>query len=77
MHRKITRSLAAKLARVHLGVLKRVGVAFAVANAIPEAKAMAHYVTQATGGCGAVREVVEMILKAQQKWTRLVREHAA
>jgi 3-deoxy-D-manno-octulosonate 8-phosphate phosphatase (KDO 8-P phosphatase) len=58
---------------VDLCLLKRVGVAVAVANAIDEAKAMAHYVTKARGGHGAVREVVTMILKAQGFWPKLVR----
>jgi 3-deoxy-D-manno-octulosonate 8-phosphate phosphatase (KDO 8-P phosphatase) len=62
---------------VDLGALKRAGVAVAVASAIPEAKALADYVTQAAGGQGAVREVVELILKAQNKWERLIREHSA
>jgi 3-deoxy-D-manno-octulosonate 8-phosphate phosphatase (KDO 8-P phosphatase) len=62
---------------VDLGVLKRVGVAASVADAITEAKAAAHYVTQADGGHGAVREVVELILKAQNRWDRLVAEHSA
>ena len=53
---------------VDLGPLQRAGLAVAVANAVPEAKAMAHLVTRAAGGRGAVREVVEMILKAQEKW---------
>ena len=57
---------------VDLCLLKRAGVAVAVANAIEEAKAMAHYVTAAHGGHGAVREVVTMILKAQNKWTPLL-----
>ena len=58
---------------VDLCLLKRAGVAVAVANAIDEAKAMAHYVTKARGGHGAVREVVTMILKAQGFWPKLVR----
>lgn len=57
---------------VDLGVLKRAGVAFAVANAVAEAKAAADYVTRASGGHGAVREVVELILKAQKKWARII-----
>lgn len=59
---------------VDLGALKRAGVAVAVANAIAEAKALADYVTKASGGCGAVREVVVMILKAQKKWSRVIGE---
>ncbi len=62
---------------VDLGVLKRAGVAATVANAIAEAKAAAHYVTQVNGGDGGVREVVELILKAQNRWERLVAENSA
>jgi 3-deoxy-D-manno-octulosonate 8-phosphate phosphatase (KDO 8-P phosphatase) len=58
---------------VDLGVLKRAGLAVTVPHAIPECQKMAHYVTEAPGGDGAVREVVEMILKAQGKWDALVR----
>ncbi len=57
---------------VDLGVQKRAGLAVAVANAVAEAKAAAHYVTKNSGGHGAVREVVELILKTQNKWTGLV-----
>src|SRR5436190_948334 len=53
---------------VDLGALRRSGCAVAVANAGPEAKATAHYVTNLEGGHGAVREVVELILKSQGKW---------
>jgi 3-deoxy-D-manno-octulosonate 8-phosphate phosphatase (KDO 8-P phosphatase) len=62
---------------VDLGALKRAGVAIAVANAIEEAKALAHYVTRAEGGHGAVREVVTLILKAQNKWDKLIEEFTA
>jgi 3-deoxy-D-manno-octulosonate 8-phosphate phosphatase (KDO 8-P phosphatase) len=62
---------------VDLGVLKRAGVAIAVANAIEEAKTLADYVTRVEGGSGAVREVVGLILKAQNKWQRLVLEYSA
>jgi 3-deoxy-D-manno-octulosonate 8-phosphate phosphatase (KDO 8-P phosphatase) len=51
-----------------LAVLKRVGFAVAVQNAAPEVKKVAHYVTKKKGGRGAVREVIEKILKAQGKW---------
>jgi 3-deoxy-D-manno-octulosonate 8-phosphate phosphatase (KDO 8-P phosphatase) len=57
---------------VDLCLLKRAGVAVAVANAIDEAKALAHYVTEARGGHGAIRELVTMILKAQGKWDGLI-----
>ena len=62
---------------VDLGVLKRAGVAATVADAIEEAKAAAHYITRAEGGNGGVREVVELILKAQNRWKKIVAEHSA
>jgi 3-deoxy-D-manno-octulosonate 8-phosphate phosphatase (KDO 8-P phosphatase) len=40
-----------------------------------EAQVAADYVTRAGGGRGAVREVVELILKAQNKWERVVAEY--
>jgi 3-deoxy-D-manno-octulosonate 8-phosphate phosphatase (KDO 8-P phosphatase) len=46
-------------------VLARCGLAVAVANAVPEVKAMAHLVTQAGGGGGAVREFCEFVMRAQ------------
>jgi 3-deoxy-D-manno-octulosonate 8-phosphate phosphatase (KDO 8-P phosphatase) len=58
---------------VDLGVLKRAGFSATVPHAIAECQKIAHYVTEAPGGDGAVREVVEMILKAQGKWDALVR----
>jgi len=55
-----------------LPVLLKAGAAFAVANAVPEVKAVAHYVTARSGGAGAVREIIELILKAQGKWDGIV-----
>jgi len=52
-----------------LPVMRRVGLAIAVANAVAEVKDAAHLVTKRTGGYAAVREVIEFILKAQGKWT--------
>jgi 3-deoxy-D-manno-octulosonate 8-phosphate phosphatase (KDO 8-P phosphatase) len=46
----------------------------AVANAQPEVKAVAKYVTTATGGHGAVREAVRFILDAQNKLAPMLRE---
>jgi 3-deoxy-D-manno-octulosonate 8-phosphate phosphatase (KDO 8-P phosphatase) len=57
-----------------LAVMRRVGLAVAVPNAREEIKQIAHHVTSAPGGRGAVREVVEMILKAQDKWQSIVEE---
>ena len=50
-------------------------VAIATANARPEVKPIAHYVTAAAGGSGAVREVIELILKAQGKWEEILRHY--
>jgi 3-deoxy-D-manno-octulosonate 8-phosphate phosphatase (KDO 8-P phosphatase) len=57
-----------------LSILTRCGLAVAVADACSEARAAAHYVTRTAGGRGAVREVVELILRCQGKWQPLVRE---
>src|SRR5476651_59350 len=61
---------------IDLGPLTRAGFAVAVGDGVAEAKAAAHYVTQAAGGRGAVREVVEMILQAQGKWDSFVEHYA-
>lgn len=53
-------------------LLKRVGFPVAVADAAEEAKAASVYVTRNPGGRGAVREVCELILKAQGKWRGLL-----
>lgn len=55
-----------------LSVLRQVGLAVAVANGVEEIKKEAHYVTHKFGGNGAVREVVELILKTQGKWDEIV-----
>ncbi len=52
--------------------LQRAGLAVAVADAVPEVKAVAHVVTRAPGGAGAVRECVELILRAQGGWREAV-----
>jgi len=62
---------------VDLGVLRRAGAAVTVPQAAPEAKALAHYVTKTAGGYGAVREVIELILKAQHKWAQLIQQYSA
>ncbi len=53
---------------VDLPILRRVGLAITVADAVPEVIQAVHHVTQSQGGQGAVREVVELILKAQGSW---------
>ena len=56
-------------------VMRRVGFAIATANARPEVKPLAHYVTAAPGGEGAVREVVELLLQAQGKWEAVLKHY--
>lgn len=53
-------------------VMHRVGFAVAVANAKPEVKAHAHWVTASPGGHGALRDVVELLLQAQGKWDEVL-----
>ena len=48
--------------------VRAVGLGIAVADACPELRAVAQYVTETPGGRGAVREANEMILKAQRRW---------
>lgn len=59
---------------VDLGPLKKVGLPVAVANAQPEVKDCASYITEARGGDGAVREVAKLILTAQDKYLKVL-EH--
>jgi 3-deoxy-D-manno-octulosonate 8-phosphate phosphatase (KDO 8-P phosphatase) len=53
-------------------VAKRAGLAVAVADAAQELKAVCHFVTNAKGGKGSAREIVELILKAQGRWEEAV-----
>ena len=53
-------------------VMRRVGFAVAVSDAVEETKQAAHYVTALEGGGGAVREVCDLILKAQGRWDELM-----
>jgi len=56
-------------------LMRRAEFAVAVADAVEETRSTAHYVTRAKGGHGAVREVVEIILKSQGRWNDLVDEY--
>jgi 3-deoxy-D-manno-octulosonate 8-phosphate phosphatase (KDO 8-P phosphatase) len=56
-------------------VMNRVGLGIATANARPEVKHSAKYVTERGGGHGAVREVAELLLKAQGHWDELLRKY--
>jgi len=56
-------------------LMSRSGLAVAVGDGSDEAIAQAHYVTKTRGGSGAVREVIELILKAQGRWSELIAEY--
>ena len=58
-------------------VMRRAGYSAAPADAREEVRAAASYVTHAPGGRGAVREVIERILKAQGKWAGILRRFEA
>jgi len=49
-------------------LMRRVGLAVAVGDAVDEAKQFAHFVTARSGGRGAVRELIRLILDSQGKW---------
>ncbi len=60
-----------------LAVMRMVGVAVAVADSPREILAVAAITTSARGGHGAVRELIELILRAQGKWDGLVAKYAS
>jgi 3-deoxy-D-manno-octulosonate 8-phosphate phosphatase (KDO 8-P phosphatase) len=53
-------------------VMRRVGLAVAVGDAVPEVKEAAHYTTRAHGGNGAVREAIELVLKSKGIWEAMI-----
>ena len=55
-----------------LPIMSVVGLPCTVANAVPEVKKSAKLVASHAGGQGAVREIIEFILKAQGKWEKIV-----
>ncbi len=60
-----------------LPVLQRAGLAIAVANAREEIKAVAHHVTTARGGHGAVREVIDSLLRLTGRWDAAIARYLA
>lgn len=58
-----------------MSLLRRAGLAVAVANAVPEVRAAAHWTTRRPGGHGAVREFAETLLRARGEWQRLVDDY--
>ena len=62
---------------VDLCLMKKVGFPVAVFNAVPEIKQAASYICIRKGGRGAVREIAELILKAQGKWNEALARYDA
>ncbi len=60
---------------VDLPLLRRVGFAAVVADGVEELKPYADYISRNKGGRGAVREIIELILKAQGKWAELMERY--
>ncbi len=60
---------------VDIPLMRRSGLAVAVANATADTREAAHYITRLAGGFGAVREVCELILKAQGRWDELMKKY--
>jgi len=60
-----------------VALLKRVGWPIAVADAVPEVRRIARTVTRALAGRGAVREVVEMLLRHNRTWPRVLERYEA
>ena len=62
---------------IDLPVLRRVGFAATVADAVEELKPHVHYVTHAGGGRGAVREICELLLKETGRWEMVMTRYFA
>ena len=58
-----------------LQVMRRAGLPIAVANAVPEIRAVADRVTAAPGGHGAVREIADALLKARGVWPEMIERY--
>ncbi|HSL20519.1 MAG TPA: HAD-IIIA family hydrolase [Vicinamibacterales bacterium] len=62
---------------IDLPLLRRVGLAAAPADAVEEVRKAAHWVSSRPGGRGAVREFVELVLKAQGRWEATLEDYLA
>jgi YrbI family 3-deoxy-D-manno-octulosonate 8-phosphate phosphatase len=58
-----------------LPVIRHVGLGVAVADAAAEVRAAASHVTESPGGRGAIRELVELVLKAKSRWEDVVQKY--
>jgi len=61
---------------IDLPALREAGFPVAVANAVPEVRERAAWVTTRSGGDGAAREVIEFVLKARGQWSGIVKQFA-
>lgn len=62
---------------IDLPIMRRCGLAIAVANARPQVLAIAHYTTPSRGGQGAARDAVEYVLKAQGKLDQVIETYVS
>jgi 3-deoxy-D-manno-octulosonate 8-phosphate phosphatase (KDO 8-P phosphatase) len=62
---------------VDLAVLGRVGFSTAPADAVAEVRSRVDWVSEHNGGCGAARELVELVLRVQGRWDGIVAGYAA
>ena len=62
---------------IDLALLRRVGFATAPSDAVDEVRGAVHWVSTRPGGAGAVRELVEFILKAQGRWEAAIEDYLA
>jgi 3-deoxy-D-manno-octulosonate 8-phosphate phosphatase (KDO 8-P phosphatase) len=60
---------------MELPMLRRAGLAVAVANAVEDVKRASHYVTRRSGGRGAVREVIDLVLRAKGLWEQVLQPY--
>ena len=60
---------------VDLAVLDRAGLSAAPADAVEEVRSRVHWVSRSDGGKGAARELIELILRGQERWGPLVEEY--
>jgi len=60
---------------IDLPVLKRVGLSVAPPESMEEIRGACHYITRKSGGRGAVREIIEIILKSQGLWDKVTGEY--
>ncbi|MFI4911696.1 MAG: KdsC family phosphatase [Sedimentisphaeraceae bacterium JB056] len=60
---------------IDLPIVRRAGLGVAVENAVDELKEYADYVTKKSGGQGAIREVIEIVLKTTGKWDALMERY--